>query len=165
MCLLTNRLCHDFFNRNRRGRRVRISASPAVRKRVGVMKLPYFSIPLLAIVGLLSLLAGCGGGSSSDSAQDIGLRNVGLDSANFGCDGDCPNQSLSVAEVQQVIQQAVAAAQQLGTAATIAVTDRVGNVLGVYQMAGAASTTRIDGQIGAVGGLEGVDVPSTFAAI
>ena len=71
------------------------------------MKLPYFSIPLLAIVGLLSLLAGCGGGSSSDSAQDIGLRNVGLDSANFGCDGDCPNQSLSVAEVQQVIQESI----------------------------------------------------------
>ena len=56
-------------------------------------------------------------------------------------------------------------AQSLGVAATFAVVDRVGNVLAVYRMPGAPATTRIDGQIGAVGGLEGLTVPATLAAI
>ena len=110
------------------------------------------------ILALLLVLSACGGGGSSG-------RSGGDGSADFGCDGGCANQALSAAEVSQVVQQGVAGAEMLGTPATFAVLDRVGNVLAVYQMPGAASGTTIDGQIGAVGGLEGQVVPASLAAI
>ncbi|NIS32253.1 MAG: heme-binding protein, partial [Actinobacteria bacterium] len=44
---------------------------------------------------------------------------------------------MSVAEVQQIVAQAVAEATARGVAATIAVVDRVGNVLAVFRMTGA----------------------------
>lgn len=105
--------------------------------------------------GLLTLLLavfGCSGGSS----------NGGQDG---GCDGSCGHQAIVASEVSQVIGRGVSAARARGVAATFAVVDRVGNVLAVYQMLGARRDTRIDGQIGAVGGLEGAVVPSTLAAI
>ncbi len=115
----------------------------------------------------LSLLfsgASCGGGGGGDG--DSRSQRSGIDAANFNCDGTCPNQNLSAAEVSRILQQAVTGAQLLGLAATIAVTDRVGNVLGVYQMDGAATTTTITGgREGLVGGLEGLTVPATLAAI
>jgi uncharacterized protein GlcG (DUF336 family) len=49
--------------------------------------------------------------------------------------------NLTVADVQSVIRQAVNEARARGTAAAIAVTDRVGNVLGLYNMVGANRTT------------------------
>jgi uncharacterized protein GlcG (DUF336 family) len=45
------------------------------------------------------------------------------------------------------------------------VVDRVGNVLALYQMSGAPATTTINGGLGASGGLEGLTVPATLAAI
>ena len=53
-------------------------------------------------------------------------------------------QNLTVADVQQVIAQAVGEAQARGALATIAVADRVGNVLGVFQMTGAGATVTIN---------------------
>lgn len=50
--------------------------------------------------------------------------------------------SLSVAEVQAVIAHAAAEAQARSLPAVIAVTDRVGNVLAVFRMNGAAATAR-----------------------
>src|SRR5262245_16865761 len=44
--------------------------------------------------------------------------------------------TLTVADVQQIIAQAVARAQQIGVAVTIAITDKEGNVLGVFKMNG-----------------------------
>lgn len=52
-------------------------------------------------------------------------------------------QSLSAAEVQQVIAQAVAEARVRNLPAVIAVTDRVGNVLAVYSMTGARATATL----------------------
>lgn len=52
-------------------------------------------------------------------------------------------QSLSAAEVQQVIAQAVAEARARNLPAVIAVTDRVGNVLAVYSMTGARATATL----------------------
>lgn len=52
-------------------------------------------------------------------------------------------ESLSVADVQQVIAQAAAQANSSGAAATIAVVDRVGNVLAVFEMPGAQRTSMI----------------------
>lgn len=110
------------------------------------------------IVFLLICLSACGGGGSSG-------RSGGSSGSDFGCNGGCANQALSAQEVSQIIQQGVAGAELLGTSATFAVLDRVGNVLAVYQMSGASTTTTIDGQIGAAGGLEGQTVPAALAAI
>lgn len=68
--------------------------------------------------------------------------------------------------MELILRQTVAAASALNTNATVAVTDRVGNVLAVYQMANANPTVVINGQIGAKGGLEAAPpLPSTIAAI
>ena len=57
--------------------------------------------------------------------------------------GAASAQNLTVADVQQVIAQAVGEAQARGNLATIAVSDRVGNILAVFQMTGAAATFNI----------------------
>ena len=52
-------------------------------------------------------------------------------------------QALTTAEVGQIIAQAVAESQARNVAATISVVDRVGNVLGVFQMTNAAGKLRV----------------------
>lgn len=101
----------------------------------------------LATILVALLVASCGGGSS-------GTLQI-------------PTQdALTIADVQQSIAQAVAEAQARGATGTIAVVDRVGNVLAVFKMNGAAAAFVIDGGRGATGGLEGVSVlPSELAAI
>jgi uncharacterized protein GlcG (DUF336 family) len=59
----------------------------------------------------------------------------------------------------------VAEARAQGKPATIAIVDRVGNVLAVYRMAGAPALVRVGTDRGVVGGLEGLLVPSELAAI
>lgn len=107
---------------------------------------------------LAALLAGCSGGDGGIQAG--------------GCDGHCadPPTRLEVAEVQGVIARAVQEASARGAAATIAVVDRVGNVLAVFRMAGADTLIATDGGRGVTGGLDGLDgvtlgVPDTLAAI
>src|SRR5438552_10529539 len=96
-----------------------------------------------------ALLASCGGGSAGSGSLQVPSPNA-----------------LTVADVQQVIAQAVAEAQAQRANATIGVVDRTGNVLGVFKMAGAASTFTIDGGRGVTGGLEGIAIlPSELAAI
>src|SRR5215212_4182289 len=73
--------------------------------------------------------------------------------------------NLSTSEVQTVIAQAVSAAAALNRAVTVAVTDREGNVLGVFRMTGAPTTTRISGGGLSGQGLEGLDVPAQLAAV
>ncbi len=130
-----------------------------LRSRPSLLALGAGVLVVAAVGGLLSACSGGGGGGGD------GGRPEGSSSADFDCDGSCAHQSISDAEVRTVLSQAVRGAQSLGVAATFAVVDRVGNVLSVYRMAGAPATTRIDGQVGAVGGLEGLVVPSTLAAI
>jgi uncharacterized protein GlcG (DUF336 family) len=75
-------------------------------------------------------------------------------------------QFLAVSDVEQIIAQANAEAVARNKPATIAVVDRVGNVLGIFQTTGAAPTFTINGARGAVGGLEGINaLPSEAAAI
>jgi uncharacterized protein GlcG (DUF336 family) len=112
-------------------------------------------------------LAGCGGGSRS---QEPGTAEPPPPpvASNQGCDGSCTTADslLSVAQVQQVIAQAAAEASAQGAPAHIAVVDRVGNVLGVFRMNGAPSTTTIQSGKGDIGGLEMVDViPSELSAV
>jgi uncharacterized protein GlcG (DUF336 family) len=69
-------------------------------------------------------------------------------------------------DVKTIIAQAVAQAEASGLKATIAVVDAEGNVLGVFAMNGAPANASITvpGR-GARGGLEGMQVPSSLAAI
>ena len=66
-----------------------------------------------------------------------------------------PVESLTVAEVEQILAQAIAEALARGVTGTIAVVDRVGNVLAVFRMTGAATTVTITSGRGVTGGLEG----------
>ena len=74
-------------------------------------------------------------------------------------------QNLTVADGQRIIAQAVQEARLRGRPATIAVVDRVGNVLGVFQMNGAPARVKITSQRGIprTNGLEQVE--DTFAAL
>lgn len=85
--------------------------------------------------------------------------------------------TLTTSEVQTIIAQAVSAAAQLNRAVTVAVTDREGNVLGVFKINGAPASTQFRG--GGPGpsqipspltgfvpvGLDGTVVPAKLAAI
>jgi uncharacterized protein GlcG (DUF336 family) len=105
-----------------------------------------------ALLVLLLLLPSCGG-SPRESDR--------------GCDGTCEQTALTEGDVKTVVAQAVSQALVFDQRVTIAVTDRVGNVLAVFVMDGAPSLTRITSQrVPAVqGGLEGLDVPAALAAI
>ena len=75
-------------------------------------------------------------------------------------------ESLSLADVQKVIAQAVTQAVVDGRPATIAVTDRVGNVLGVFRMTGAPAGAQIPAAPdGTSRDVQGLAVPAVAAAI
>lgn len=75
-------------------------------------------------------------------------------------------ESLSGTEVGTIIAQAAAEARARGVSATIAVTDRVGNVLAVFAMPGAAATARIPAAPdGTSRDAQGLTIPSAGAAI
>ncbi len=116
-------------------------------------------LPLAALAS--AALLACTGGSPAISA-------AGAAPGTSDCTGSCATAStlLSVANVQQVIAQAAAEAQARGVSATIAVVDRVGNVLAVYRMGTPSQhpvriATALNASGGAVihGGLEGLSLP------
>ena len=122
--------------------------------------------PLL--LALMMLVAACSGG-------DPVATTTGTDQTG-GCSGACSGSttSLTIADVQQVIAQAVAEAQARSVNATIAVVDRVGNVLAVYRMGTPSSrsvtiTTQPPGSGAAgpavSGGLENIRLPVAAAPV
>ena len=117
----------------------------------------------VSLGSLLLFLSACGGGSSP------AVEGVDPATPPAGCTGSCADTptSLSASDVEAILAQSVSEAQALGVNATIAVVDRVGNVLGVFRMNGAATTIVVRSPGGSVdGGLEGVNiVPDTLAAI
>ncbi len=110
---------------------------------------------------VLVLLAACGGSSSP--------QPLGSDQSGSGCNGSCTSSAsvLTVDDVQQILGQAIAEAQARSAKATVAVVDRVGNVLAVYRMGAAAErgviiATALDSSGHAIiqTGLEGLRFPS-----
>lgn len=94
-----------------------------------------------AMVAALSLvLAGCGGGSSSSGETFTPTPTPTSSARQYPTPGQ---EALTVADVQQVIAQAVGEAKALNYPAIIAVTDRVGNVLAVFRMNGALTRMTI----------------------
>jgi len=85
-----------------------------------------------------------------------------------GCSGSCvdANSFLAVEDVENIIAAAVLEAEQRGVAATIAVVDRVGNVLAVYAMDDAVASVTIRSPYPVTGGLENIRfIPASLAAI
>lgn len=85
--------------------------------------------------------------------------------------GAAAQEALTAAEVDRIIGQATQEAAARGAPAVIAVTDRVGNVLGVYQMTGAPATIAIGSQRIPEAGLQGLEnvptgiIPTELGAI
>jgi len=114
-----------------------------------------------AVLVLIQFTA-CGSGGREEP--------VGVTGPDPACSGDCGTlvpESLSAADVETIIAQGVAEAQARNVQATIAVTDRVGNVLGVFRMGDPAdrsmliaTTTAEDGTPLISGGLEGLRLPT-----
>ena len=110
------------------------------------------------------VLAGCGGGGGT-SPPVTPTTPTPTPTPSSGVYSIPALEALTVADVQKVIAQAVAEAKARNTPAVIAVTDRVGNVLAVYSMAGARATVKLrDGPSGNLDA-QGVVAPATAAAI
>ena len=112
-----------------------------------------------ALFAFAAASSGCGGGGAASSAPPVVTPTTSLYSAPAV-------QSLSVSDVKTILAQAVAEATARNLKVTIAITDRVGNVLAVYAMAGAPPTTHIPSPPSGINtDLQGLDVPSNLAAI
>lgn len=135
-----------------------------------------FSRKLVLLLSVCSsvLLQSCGGGSGEVQQQEVNAVDPQAPVASEdGCTGHCNNaqSKLTTSDVERIISQAVSEASARGVKATIAVVDRVGNVLAVFRMNGAEefitiSSTQGTGEAPLSGGLEEVNlIPDTLVAI
>lgn len=119
------------------------------------------SIIRLTPVLLSLLLIACGGGGGGGSNEGA---TGNTDSNQVPCSGQCGDSAvrLTVADVKRVLAQGIAQAQTLGVDATIAVVDRVGNVLAVQRMAAQSQAVTIGSTFPVTvnTGLEGVILPA-----
>jgi uncharacterized protein GlcG (DUF336 family) len=113
------------------------------------------------LVGVTLGLASCGGGESAVSASGS--------SPTPGCTGSCATSSifLTTSDVERVLAQGIAEAHARGVDATIAVVDRVGNVLAVYRMGDPAKrsvliASSVDSAANPIlhSGLDGIRLPA-----
>lgn len=122
------------------------------------MRSPLMSLALVCLlaVSVAGVLFGC---DSAPDTPDTGTANT--PNATFQT-----STPLTVDDVRTIIAQAVTQAVTRNVRATIAVLDRGGNVLGVFQMTNARTDTVIGSSLSPnKAGLEGVAVPATLAAI
>ena len=124
-------------------------------------------ITLFTTIGLLAACSGGGSGGSTTAAEQAAVDNPAPTGTPVTCGENC---FLSAVDVETVIAQAVAEAEARNIGATIAVVDRVGNVLGVFQSSNADAfiTITSTNEQGApvTGGLESLNfIPAPLAAI
>jgi uncharacterized protein (TIGR03437 family) len=88
-----------------------------------------------------SAAATSGATNQAADASQSSSTTVTSNDVQFNAQGPAPAGpfAINASDVQLIIAQAVAKAQQLGVAATIAVLDTEGNVLGIFKMNGARS--------------------------
>lgn len=120
------------------------------------------------VVGLIAcmVLAACSGGDPTANTQ-------GTDTTAAQCTGSCATatSNLTVADVQRILAQGIGEAQAQGANATLAVVDRVGNVLAVYRMGTPStrsvtlSSTLTSGGAAVTAGLEGIRLPVAVAPV
>ena len=120
-----------------------------------------------AIIAALATiaLAACGGGGSSTPSSAVTPTPTGT--ATAAASYTAPAQeALTVGDVQKVLAQAAAQASADSSPATVAVVDRVGNVLAVMRMTGAPTLAHIpEASDGSKQDVQGLDVPAEAAAI
>ena len=117
------------------------------------------------------ILSSCGGGGGSGAGGSSGGGSSPPPSpppppSAARLYTDPAPESLHVADVERVISLAVAEAQARNLPSTIAVVDRVGNVLGVFVMNGANLTLKIPDAPGGPASdteLQGVSLPAPAA--
>jgi uncharacterized protein GlcG (DUF336 family) len=116
-------------------------------------------------------LTSCGGGGSSGGGGGTPAPAPAPASGPSAVYAAPAQEALSVAEVQRILVQAIGEAQARRLPSIIAVTDRVGNVLGVYYMTG-ARTKMVTSRLTAEGELndtdvdaQGLEVEATMGAI
>jgi uncharacterized protein GlcG (DUF336 family) len=138
-------------------------------RRLGVLQ----NTLLRASIALMSLLiaapGGCDGSLSSSTSSSSAPTAAAATNPAAAVDGTLPN--LTEDDVKKIVLQAINEANARGKPATIAVVDRVGNVLTVAQMDGAPTGITITSKRGVTTGLESPtvvppgSVPTTMAAI
>jgi len=128
-------------------------------------------VTALSIATLLLSACGGGGGSGGNTGGGTPAPSPVATAAPTAVYSLPAQEALTVADVQRIIAQAAGEAAARKNPATIAVTDRVGNVLGVFVMNGARSRA-LTSRLTALGVLNDVDVDlqgtmvdSTIAAI
>ena len=133
----------------------------------------------MAILIVLGVSApSCGGGGDGGSSDQISATSPSPPPTPPppSTAAAAPALNLTESDVNTVVLQAVNQASALGAPATIAVVDRVGNVLAVTQMTGAPPIATVTSRTGVAttnlaamppteNGHEGVAVPTTLAAI
>jgi len=126
----------------------------------------FFSHPAFrAAMAVLSVWCmapgGCGGGGSGVSTS--GVSTTAPTAPATPVNGASP--SLTESDVNTIVLQAINEATARGKPATIAVVDRVGNVLALTQMTGAPTAATVSSGRGNATGLENVSVPTVLAAL
>ena len=118
--------------------------------------------------------SGGDGGISSDQSSSSASPPSPPPTPPPSTPAPAPSLNLTESDVNTVVLQAMNQASARGAPATIAVVDRVGNVLAVTEMTGAPPIATVTSGTGVAttslppppeNGLEGVAVPSTLAAI
>ena len=99
------------------------------------------SLVTIAALLLASCGGGGGGGTPTPTPTPAPAPAPGPSGTNFYTPPTL--QSLTQADVQQIIAQAAAEARAQNLPSTIAVTDRVGNVLAIFEMTGADTRLKI----------------------
>ncbi|MBV9553152.1 MAG: heme-binding protein [Alphaproteobacteria bacterium] len=119
------------------------------------------------LVGLSLVLASCGGGggsSSGGSSAPVPAPTPSPSPAPAALYAVPAQESLTQADVQQILAQGVAEAQAQSLPVDLAVVDRVGNVLAVFAMTGTNQELIVPkGPNGSTHDLQGVDVPGAVA--
>jgi uncharacterized protein GlcG (DUF336 family) len=134
------------------------------RRRPGLFAHPAFRATVALLALWCAAPSGCSGGSGGNFTPQIATAPQAPTST-----GSSPN--LTESDVNTIVLQAINEANARGKPATIAVVDRVGNVLTVAQMAGAPTVMTIDSGRNIGSGLENRLVippnfiPTTLAAI
>jgi uncharacterized protein GlcG (DUF336 family) len=141
---------------------------------------PLCQVAMAALIVLGVSAPSCGGGGDGGSSDQISATSPPPPPPPTppppppSTPAPAPALNLTESDVNTAVLQAVNQASALGAPATIAVVDRVGNVLAVTQMIGAPPMATVTSRTGVAttsippppeNGLEGVSVPSTLAAI
>lgn len=119
--------------------------------------------PVAWLASAALVVSSCGGGGSSGGTATPSPSPTPSVSGVFAVPAQ---EALTTADVQRIIAQAAEEAAARSLPASIAVVDRVGNVLAVFNMTGARPLAKLrPNKSGTNTDLEGVDVPAAAAAI